>query len=214
MTGFTETSRYIPSSFIIIIIIVFNYINCTPQQTIHKETPGRSARFVEFNSKTVKSETQKLEVLLFEIKTNQTNSTDTTLSEEKVLIDLFELTIHKSNAEPDYKKAYEYAESLYKSGTKDKLYYLNWGRILKSYFTLTTQKDSLEQEINNIIENKDSLENTSQKRSIKINNLKTIVEDQKKTIEEQSIIIVQQKETIEKLKKLDIMMEKQRSKIE
>ena len=190
------------------------FLACTPRQVIYKETPRPSMRFENFNAKQVAAETERLEVQLFQIRTNQADTTDTTISEEKNLIDLFELAIHRSNTEPDYNKAYEYAEALYRMGTKDKLYYLNWGRMLKNYFELTALKDSLSMEVEEISENKESLESTSKKRSRKINNLYAVVEEQKKTIEELNETIEKQKETIEKLKKLDILMEKERSTIE
>lgn len=214
MTRITRIPCYTLYTLVTILTIVFSQILCTPHKILYKKIPRPSERFEKFDSKKVKFETQRLEVLLFQLRTNQADTTDTTLTEENTLIDLFELAIHRSNAEPNYQKAYEYAEALYKMGARDKLYYLNWGRMLKSYFDLTSLKDSLSLEVEEISENKESLESTSKKRSRRINNLYSIVEEQKKTIEEQKEIIEKQKETIEKLKKLDIMMEKQRSTIE
>lgn len=214
MIRFPQADKFTYYCIIILMLIAVGFTNCTPPQIIYKETPRPSARFEAFNSQKVTSETQRLEVLLFQIRTNQADTSDTTLSEEKTLIDLFELTIHKSNAKPDYKKAYEYAEALYRMGAKDKLHYLNWGRMLKSFFDLTTLKDSLSLELEEISVNNESLETTSKNRSRKINNLSSIIGEQEKTIEEQAEVIEKQKETIEKLKKLDVMMEKQRSTIE
>ncbi len=205
-------SMFTPLLLLLLFVPIF--LGCAPRTVVVKKQPNLSEVYYGYSGKKILDEIHRLERLIDGIDIMVPDSGDSTLSTEEIVQRLFELSIHRNNPVPDYAKAYTYAERLYKSRVKKKLYYLNWGRMLKSYASLSTAKDSLEFEIHKISENTQSLRYYSKNKSRRISNLATTIEDQEKTIEEQKEIIAQQKETIEKLKKLDIMMEQQRSRIE
>lgn len=215
MKRITGTNWQLCSVFTGIILIIINYLNCTPPQVIQKETPHQSERYISYNSKMVEQEIQRLEKLLEDttyaepdsIDTTLADSADTALTKEKIMINLFELSIHRSNPDPDYHKAYAYAALLYNMKTKARLYYLNWGRVLSNHFKLTTEKDSLIQENDSLLM---EIENNSKTST----SLRYTLQKHSKQIDSLSVLIKEQNETIEKLKKLDLMMEQQRSKIQ
>ena len=203
------------------ILIAGNFLRCAPIKFVYKEAKPKPELYSMYNSTRVVKEIRRLEKLLKDTTYTEPDSLDSTIfgeyyrvdstyTNEKILANLFELYIHKSNPEPDYRKAYSYAEKLYKMNVKRKLYYLNWGRILHIYFQLIEEQDSLAQEIGDatqLSEKNKSLKNSVWKQSKLIDSLSTLIKEQEKTIEHQL-------ETIKKLERLDMMMEKQRSKIE
>lgn len=214
-------SRWIIALSTVVICITANFLNCTPTKVVYKETKPKPEPYEKYNSKKVIKEIRRLEKLLKDTTYAEPDSLDSTLfgeyyevdstyTKEKVLANLFDLYIHKSNPEPDYRKAYSYAEKLYKMNTRRKLYYLNWGRLLHTYFMLIEEKDSLSQEIvdaSEMSEKNKSLKNTVWKQSKLVDSLQVLIKEQEETIQKQI-------ETIKKLEKLDILMEKQRRKIE
>lgn len=214
-----NSNRY-AAFYTVIILITSLILNCTPK-IVYKETKPKPHPYENYNSEMVVKEIRRLEKLLKDTtyaETNYSDSTifgdyinvDSTYTKEKILAYLFELYIHKSNPIPDYRKAYSYAEKLYKMDTRRKLYYLNWGRLMQTYFILIEEKDSLAQEIGEASKMSDKnkyLRNTIWKQSKLIDSLKVLIKEQDDTIQEQV-------ETIKKLERLDIIMEKQRSKIE
>lgn len=216
-----RNSRWINAFSSAVILVTVLSLNCTHTKIVYKEPPPKPHPYEKFNSKKVIKEIRRLEKLLKDTTYSEPDSLDSTLfgeyynvdstyTKEKILANLFELYIHKSNPTPDYRKAYSYAEKLYKMNTRRKLYYLNWGRLLHSYFILIEEKDSLSQEIGDASEMSDknkSLNNTVWKQSKQIDSLQVLIKEQEETIQKQI-------ETIKKLEKLDIIMEKQRNKIE
>lgn len=204
-----------------VILIAANFLNCTPTKVVYKEPKSKPEPYSKYNSKKVVKEIRRLEKILKDTTYAEPDSLDSTLfgeyylvdstfTNEKILASLFELYIHKSNPEPDYHKAYSYAERLYRMNTKRKLYYLNWGRLLRTYFMLIEEKDSLAQEIVNaseLSEKNKSMRNIVWKQSKLIDSLSILIKEQEKTIEHHL-------ETIKKLERLPMMMEKQRRKIE
>ena len=214
-------SRWIYAFSSAVILITALILNCTPTKIIYKEPKPKPHPYEKFSSKKVIKEIRRLEKLLKDTTYAEPDSSDSTIfgdyidvdstyTKEKILANLFELYIHKSNPSPDYRKAYSYAEKLYKMDAKRKLNYLNWGRLLHTYFILIEEKDSLSQEIGNASDMSDknkSLKKTVWKKNKLIDSLKVVIKEQEETIQKQI-------ETIKKLEKLDMIMEKQRSKIE
>ncbi len=193
-----------------IMLIVIIFPNCTPKMVVKEVHVTPSEQFSGYNAKMLKERIRHLEGLLEDTAGGNTDYFDSTISKERILKDLFELSIHRNNPKPDYQKAYTYAASLYKMKTRHHFYYLNWGRMLNNYFMLNTEKDSL-------IIVKDSLLQAIEGESKKSKSLQSNLYNlrkQTKQIDSLSTLITDQKETIEKLKKLDVMMEKQRSKIQ
>ena len=203
------------------ILIAAHFPGCAPIKIVYKEAKPKPELYSLYNSQRITNEIGRLEKLLQDTALAKPDSldstifsedyqTDPTFTHEKILEKLFELYIHKSNSKPDYRKAYSHAEQLYKMNTKRKLYYLNWGRILHSYFLLIEERDSLSQEARDaslLSENNKSLKNTLWKQSKHIDSLSVMIKEQEGTIKHQL-------ETIKKLERLDMMMEKQRNKIE
>lgn len=206
MKRITGMNWQLYSFFTGIMLIIINCLNCTPKQVIIEVPTLQSERYFTFNAKMVKEEIQRLEKIWRDTTGAEPDSIDTTLSREEILTNLFDLSIHRRNPEPDYHKAYAYAALLYKTKTKDRLYYLNWGCILSNYFQLTVEKDSL-------LAEKDSLLLRIEKASKSNQSLQYNSRKQTKQIDSLSVLIKGHKETIEKLKNLDLMLERQRSTI-
>ena len=214
-------SRWICALSSAVILITALVLNCTHTKIVYKEPKPKPHPYEKFNSKKVIKEIRRLEKLLKDTTYAEPDSLDSTIfgdyykvdstyTKEKILANLFDLYTHKSNPAPDYNKAYSYAEKLYKMDTSRKLYYLNWGRTLHTYFMLIEEKDSLTQEIGDASDMSDknkSLKNSVWKQSKLIDSLQVLIKEQEETIQKQI-------ETIKKLEKLDMIMEKQRSKIE
>ncbi len=162
--------------------------------------PRPSEQFINLSSEEVTAEMKRLQKLLLDTATTSASSTDQRPSRQEIITDLFELSVHLNNPDPDYQQAYAYAATLYRISKTRKLYYLNWERVLKTQVRLRAERDSLE--------------NAFQKDSKKSRSLAYVVRLREKQIDSLKVVIEEQKEKLEKLKKLDLTMEKQRSTIQ
>jgi hypothetical protein len=109
--------------------------------------------------------------------------------------------------EYDLNKIFNYVSFLYQHGGPDSLRYLNWGRVVREQKKLIRERDSLETVIASLSEG----ERQESRLLKKLRNEKRTYLKQRDSL---NAVIISQQETILKLQKLDIMMERQRNKIQ
>ena len=130
------------------------------------------------------------------------------LSGLEIRMQLFELATHHANPEYDLDRIFNLLTFLYQNGGPDSARYLNWGRAVREQRACIQQRDSLETRISTIVSGSEKRESRA------VENLKKELGNAAKQRDSLSEVITGQRETIMKLQKLDVMMERQRSKIQ
>lgn len=185
------------------LLVVLIFFGCTQPPVVTRVKmiePDPSEGFISYSAQQVTREIQRLRTLLLDTSVASEAQVHGERTRDEIMADLFELTIHRSNPSPDYEQAFAYAAVLYKTTPTRKLYYLNWGRLLKAHIQLKATCDSLARSFEQDSKKNRSLSYTLQSKERRIDSLMTIIQEQN--------------EKLEKLKRLDLMMEKQRSTIQ
>lgn len=187
--------------------------SCIPKQITNKplfkptkKEPGKLLRLApeRFNEEITKLE---IKLMLHDTASPVHDSLDTTSAKDDIMIRLFDLYIHKSNPEPNYRKAITVANTLIKRKVKNQLYYYNWRHILRKYMRVTFVRDSLDTLISAINDKNKSLQYSTLQQTKQNKNLSALVDSL-------SSVINEQKKTIESLKALDVQIERQRSRMQ
>lgn len=183
---------------------------CTPAPVIKKPEATDAERYAKFGSEDIGRETKRLLDLLNDQTTSQSPDTGVAdsisipkLSRVDITERLFEMTIHRLNPSLDYEKALVYAKYLFENKPDSKLFYANWGRVIKEHLSLEAERDSLLSTIGDMTQTVKALKSRNQdsrRLDTRIDSLQTVIK--------------RQKQKIRKLGELDMMMERQRSKIQ
>lgn len=135
--------------------------------------------------------------------------TDTSLSDENISLikKLFFLSVDGRNSSIDYNQSLKYAQILMKYSEESSTSFHNWVMVLNSLNaksiqinTLTVVLDSAQSDITAYLDSLESVNNTLQIKNSEINTLKEQV--------------ASQTEVIEKLKKLEMLMDKERKRFQ
>lgn len=200
------------------IILLFLFSECTPPPPVIPKCPEPFwKKYSHFNSYQVTEETDRLTALLAAGDTVcrdpgcRGDSTDTITGNRLTALEikwrLFELAIHHANPVFDLDTIFDYVSFLYQQGGPDSLRYLNWGRVAREFKMYVHSRDSLEGIITGITEGEE--EGSRQMKKLKEQKREYI-----RQCDSLNAVIASQKEMIMKLQKLDVMMEKQRTRIQ
>ncbi|MBN1309584.1 MAG: hypothetical protein JXA18_16810 [Chitinispirillaceae bacterium] len=197
----------------------FFIITCTtPPPPVIRQCPEPLwKKYSRFDAYQVKEETARLEALLAAgvatspDSSGETDSTDTAAAKKLSALEikrrLFELSIHRANPDYNVDKIFDYVSFLYQHGGPDSLRYLNWGRVVREQKALVRTRDSIAAAVSAISE-------ADAKASRSVEHLKKEIKRVLKQCDSLTAVITDQQEMIAKLQKLDVMMERQRRKIQ
>ncbi len=188
-----------------------------PALEVHQCPEPLWNEYRDFDAKKILEETNRLEALLAGVKARSTDSAAKTdpadtaatgeLSALEIIMRLFELSIHHASPAHDPEKISGYVSYLCLHGGPDSPRYLNWRRTLRDHSMSLRARDSLEELITAAYE--------GEKREARtIDRLKLEMKIATKQRDSLNAVIGAQEETISRLRKLDIMMEQQRNKIQ
>ncbi|MBD3391944.1 MAG: hypothetical protein GF418_07740 [Chitinivibrionales bacterium] len=192
----------VPYSFAFAVAAIVLLHGCAPEVATAPPAP-EPERFIEYSPEQIQEEILRLKRLLADTTAAEWSDTVNPLAREKVMTDLFLLTVHRKNADPDYGQALGYARYLFQNVPEKRLYYASWGRLLKEHMRLADERDSLQVLLDEASEKPDGL-----------GRLQRHIRRQTEIIDSLTSVADEQAETIRRLQQLDVQMEQERSRIQ